>query len=80
MLRRTFFALVVTVALAGTMHAQEGPRTLSKYEENLERLIESLRRDYDAPKAKFVLTTGCRNPGTEGLGLKIAEAELAAGH
>ena len=40
----------------------------SKYEENLERLIESLRKDYDAPKAKFVLATGCGNPGTGGPG------------
>jgi hypothetical protein len=51
----------------------------SKYEENLERLIESLRKDYDAPKAKFVLATGCGNPGIEGLGKKIAEAQLAVG-
>jgi alpha-galactosidase len=51
----------------------------SKYEENLERLIESLRKDYDAPKARFVLATGCGNPGREGLGKKIAEAQLAIG-
>ncbi len=51
----------------------------SKYEENLERLIASLRKDYDAPKAKFVLATGCGNPGREGLGKKIAEAQLAVG-
>jgi Carbohydrate esterase, sialic acid-specific acetylesterase len=51
----------------------------SKYEENLERLIDNLRKDYDAPKAKFVLATGCGNPGREGLGLKIAEAQLAIG-
>lgn len=50
-----------------------------KYEENLVRLIESLRKDYDAPKAKFVLATGCGNPGTEGLGKAIAEAQLAVG-
>ena len=50
-----------------------------KYEENLERLIESLRKDYDAPKAKFVLATGSGNPGREGLGKKIAEAQLAVG-
>ncbi|MGL6074229.1 MAG: sialate O-acetylesterase [Fimbriiglobus sp.] len=49
----------------------------SKYEENLERLIESLRKDYEAPKAKFVIATGCGNPGREGLGKKIAEAQLA---
>ncbi len=51
----------------------------SKYEENLGRLIESLRKDYDAPTAKFVLATGCGNPGREGLGLKVAEAQLAIG-
>ena len=51
----------------------------SKYEENLERLIESLRKDYDAPKAKFVLATGCGNPGRERLGKNIAEAQLAVG-
>ena len=51
----------------------------SRYEENLERLILSLRKDYDAPKARFVLATGCGNRGREGLGLKIAEAQLAIG-
>jgi len=51
----------------------------SKYEENLVRLVESLRKDFDAPNAKFVLATGCGNPGTEGLGKKIAEAQLAIG-
>jgi len=51
----------------------------SKYEENLERLIVGLRKDYDAPKAKFVLATGCGSTGREGLGLKIAEAQLAIG-
>ncbi len=55
------------------------PAHASKYEENLERLINSLRKDYEAPKAKFVLATGCGNPGREGLGLKIAEAQLAIG-
>lgn len=49
----------------------------SKYEENLERLIDSLRKDYEAPRAKFVLATGCGNPGTEGTGKQIAEAQLA---
>ena len=50
-----------------------------KYEENLVRLIDSQRKDYDAPKAKFVLATGCGNPGTEGTGKAIAEAQLAIG-
>jgi len=55
------------------------PAHASKYEENLVHLIESLRKDYDVPKAKFVLATGCGNPGREGLGKRIAEAQLAVG-
>lgn len=51
----------------------------SKYEENLVRLIKSLRKDFDVPNAKFVLATGCGNPGTDGLGKKVAEAQLAVG-
>jgi alpha-galactosidase len=59
-------------------HKDHGnPVHTARYEENLVRLIESLRKDYGAPKAKFVLTTGCGNPGKEGGGLKIAEAQLA---
>ncbi len=61
-------------------HKDTGSAALaSKYEENLTRLIESLRIDYGAPKAKFVLATGCGNPGREGLGLQIAEAQLGIG-
>ena len=51
----------------------------SRYEQNLARLIRMLRKDYDAPAAKFVLATGCGTPGREGNGLKIAEAQLAVG-
>lgn len=58
-------------------HKDQNAAHAAKYEENLVRLIESLRKDFDAPKAKFVLATGCGNPGTEGFGLKIAEAQLA---
>ncbi len=36
-------------------------------------------KDYHAPKAKFVLATGCGNLGRTGLGLQIAEAQLAVG-
>ncbi|MDX1963971.1 MAG: sialate O-acetylesterase [Pirellulales bacterium] len=50
----------------------------SKYEENLVRLIESLRRDYDAPRAKFVLATiGFDGWKLAGNGLTIANAQLA---
>ena len=49
------------------------------YEQNLARLIPSLRKDYAAPNAKFVLATGCGFTGREGFGLQIAEAQLAIG-
>jgi len=49
----------------------------SRYEQNLVRFIQCLRKDFDAPDAKFVLATGCGNPGRTGLGLQIAEAQLA---
>lgn len=49
------------------------------YEQNLARLILQLRNDYAAPNAKFVLATGCGVTGREGLGLQIAEAQLAVG-
>jgi alpha-galactosidase len=60
-------------------HKDQNAAHASKYEENLVRLIKSLRKDFDAPNAKFVLATGCGNPGREGFGLKIAEAQLAVG-
>ncbi len=50
----------------------------SKYEENLVRLIEQLRKDYDAPKAAFVLATiGFDGFKMSGNGLTIAKAQLA---
>ena len=60
-------------------HKDQNAAHAAKYESNLERLIKSLRKDFDSPNAKFVLATGCGNPGTEGFGLKIAEAQLAIG-
>lgn len=47
------------------------------YEKNLVQLIKSLRKDFDAPHAPFVVSTGCGNEGREGTGLQIAEAQLA---
>ena len=48
------------------------------YEENLARLIENLRKDYDAPKAKFVLATIAFNGRKmTGNGLTVANAQLA---
>jgi alpha-galactosidase len=58
-------------------HKDQNAAHAGKYEENLVRLIGALRKDFDAPGAKFVLATGCGNPGKEGFGLKIAEAQLA---
>jgi hypothetical protein len=58
-------------------HKDQNPVHASRYEQNLVRLIQCLRKDYSAPNAKFVLATGCGNPGREGLGLQIAEAQLA---
>jgi alpha-galactosidase len=49
----------------------------ARYERSLARLIPSLRKDYAAPNAKFVLATGCGFSGREGLGLQITEAQLA---
>lgn len=60
-------------------HKDQNAAHASKYEENLVRLIKSLRKDFDVPNAKFVLATGCGNPGKESFGLKIAEAQLAVG-
>jgi alpha-galactosidase len=58
-------------------HKDQNAAHAGKYEENLVRLIKSLRKDFDAPGAKFVLATGCGNPGTAGFGKTIAEAQLA---
>ena len=55
------------------------PVYADRYELNLVNLIQQLRQDYHAPNAKFVLATGCGNSGRTGLGLKIAEAQLAMG-
>jgi alpha-galactosidase len=60
-------------------HKDQNPVHASRYEQNLVRLIQCLRKDYNAPNAKFVLATGCGNPGREGFGLQIAEAQLAVG-
>ncbi len=58
-------------------HKDQSEVYAKHYEMNLVNLIKSLRKDYDAPNAKFVLATGCGNPGRESFGLRIAEAQLA---
>lgn len=58
-------------------HKDQNAALAGRYELNLVRLIKSLRNDFQAADAKFVLATGCGNPGTEGFGKQIAEAQLA---
>jgi len=49
----------------------------SRYEQNLVNLIKSLRHDFDAPNAPFVVAIGCGSQGREGNALTVAEAQLA---
>jgi len=50
----------------------------SKYEENLVRFIKQLRKDFNAPDAKFVLATlGEATKGSGGNGGKVLEGHLA---
>ncbi len=58
-------------------HKDQNPAHASRYEQNLVHLIKSLRKDFNAPKAPFVLAVGCGNPGRASFGLQIAEAQLA---
>ena len=58
-------------------HKDQNAAHAGRYEQNLVQLIKSLRKDFDAPKAPFVLAVGCGNPGREGFGLQIAQAQLA---
>jgi len=58
-------------------HKDQNPVHAAHYEDNLVRLIKALRQEFNAPNAKVVLATGCGNPGREGPGLTIAEAQLA---
>lgn len=57
--------------LFGSAHA-------TRYERNLVRLIQQLRKDFDAPRAKFVLATlGEARKGSGGNGGLVLEAQLA---
>ncbi len=58
-------------------HKDQNAALAGRYELNLVRLIKSLRNDFQSANAKFVVATGCGNPGTEGFGKQIAEAQLA---
>ena len=57
-------------------HKDQNAVHAARYEQNLARLIPTLRKDYHAPNAKFVLATGCGNPGRASFGLQIAETQL----
>jgi hypothetical protein len=58
-------------------HKDQNPVHAGRYEQNLVRLIQCLRKDFNAPNAPFVLAVGCGNPGRTSFGLQIAEAQLA---
>ena len=58
-------------------HKDQSAALAGRYERNLVHLIKTLRKDFDSPNAKFVLATGCGNPGREGFGKQVAEAQLA---
>lgn len=58
-------------------HKDQSAALAGRYEQNLVHLIQMLRKDFDSPSAKFVLATGCGNPGREGFGLQIANSQLA---
>lgn len=54
------------------------PVHASRYEQNLVRFIQQLRKDFAAPNAKFVLATlGESTKGSGGNGGKVLEAQLA---
>ncbi len=58
-------------------HKDQSAALAGRYEQNLVHLIKTLRSDFKVPNAKFVVATGCGNPGREGFGRQIAEAQLA---
>lgn len=59
-------------------HKDQNPVHAARYEQNLARLIPTLRRDYDAPKARFVLATiAFGGWQLAGPGKTVAEAQLA---
>ncbi|MFO1054644.1 MAG: sialate O-acetylesterase [Planctomycetota bacterium] len=59
-------------------HKDQNDAHASRYEQNLVRLIECLRKEFEAPKAPFVLATiGFGGMNLKGPGLKVLEAQLA---
>jgi arylsulfatase A-like enzyme len=59
-------------------HKDQNPAHASRYEQNLVHLIHTLRKDLNAPKAKFVMATIAFNGWQlKGAGKQVAEAQLA---
>ncbi len=59
-------------------HKDQNAAHASRYEKNLGHLIKTLRKDFSAPKAKFVLATiGFSGEKLAGHGLTVANAQLA---
>ncbi|MEQ8785555.1 MAG: sialate O-acetylesterase [Pirellulaceae bacterium] len=59
-------------------HKDQNAAHASRYEQNLVRFIKTLRKDFDAPHAKFVLATiAFGGDQLSGDGLTVAEAQLA---
>ena len=59
-------------------HKDQNAAHASRYEQNLVHLIKTLRKEFAAPNAKFVLATiGFGGSELKGHGLKVAKAQLA---
>jgi len=59
-------------------HKDQNPAHASRYEQNLVLLIETLRKEFEAPKAPFVLATiAFGGWDLKGPGLTVADAQLA---
>ena len=59
-------------------HKDQNPAHASRYEQNLVHLIKTLRDDFEAPQAKFVLATiAFGGEQLKGPGLMVAKAQLA---
>ena len=57
-------------------HKDQNPAHASRYEQNLVHLIKTLREDFDAPDAKFVLATIAFGGELTGQALEICNAQL----
>ena len=59
-------------------HKDQNPAHASRYEQNLVHFIKTLRKEFDAPEAKFVLATiAFGGDKLSGHGLTVANAQLA---